>query len=217
MTKCLSLSQQLALTNFQLWNKLVQVWNVCGKLGGMQINENTSFLRLTITLNSVCAGCHHYRQNRNCRVSSEFRWSTHSGFPFHNHFIKHFSRYPSCRYYGPQTVLSLATCSSIKSKETVCQMQVIVWGEVMIFTFFFKNRVSKSHRLCWARASYWHGLSRLTHSLDATAAQLFFYLLVELNHKSIMKLQQRKKTPAVTNEKFSEAKITLGSFMKYGS
>jgi len=82
MTKCLSSSQQLALTNFQLLNKLAQVWSVSGKLGGMQINENTSFLQLTITQNSVCAGCRHCRQNRNRRVSSEFRWSTHGGFPF---------------------------------------------------------------------------------------------------------------------------------------
>lgn len=77
MTKCLSLPQQLALTNFQLLNKLAQVWSVCGKLGGTQINENSSFLQLTIRQRSVCAGCHRGRHNRNHGVSSEFRWSSH--------------------------------------------------------------------------------------------------------------------------------------------
>lgn len=77
MTKCLPLPQQLALTNFQLLNKLVQVWSVCGELGGTQINENSSFLQLPIRQRSVCAGCHRDRHNRHRGASSEFRCSSH--------------------------------------------------------------------------------------------------------------------------------------------
>lgn len=88
---------------------------------------------------------HNQAEERLCRLPPPpsqqkprgvIRIQVESAFPFHNRFIKHFSRYLSCCSSSPQSGLSPATHSSFKSEEILCQMQVMIWEEITKFSLF---------------------------------------------------------------------------------